>query len=59
MLYHPSEADVLERDRKQRLAMKHFSVDLYRSLIVHHPRIVKHLQSLPNAQQVVIDKKDD
>ena len=43
--------DLRESDRKQRMAMKYACEDLLRAIKREHPRIVRHLQSLPNAQE--------
>ena len=58
MSYPLKDPDIWERDRRNRQAMRYFSEDLYRKLKAQHPAIVKHLQSLPNAQRVVIDVHD-
>lgn len=49
------DPDIWERDRYNRLAMQQFSHALYNKLVAQHPRIVAHLQSLPNAQKVMIN----
>lgn len=55
MMRLPSDEGVIDRDRHHRMAMRFMSQELYKRLIQHHPKIVAHLQSLPNAQPVALD----
>lgn len=50
------EVGLLDRDRVHRLMMQQGSKLLLDTLVVRHPKIIKHLRSLPNAQEV---EKDD
>lgn len=51
----PTEAGVIDRDRAHRLAMRLGSEELLSRLMTFHPKIVRHLQSGPNAQPVILD----
>lgn len=51
----PTDAGVIDRDRAHRTGMRLGSELLYKRLVTFHPKIVAHLQSLPNAQPVEID----
>lgn len=48
----PTEAGVIDRDRAHRLAMRLGSEELLSRLMTFHPKIVRHLQTLPNAQPI-------
>lgn len=55
MMRLPSDEGVIDRDRHHRTAMRLMSQELYKRLVAFHPKIVAHLQSLPNAQPVTLD----
>lgn len=44
--------DPREADRKERIAMTLASTALYSALLREHPKIIRHLQSLPMAQKL-------
>lgn len=44
------EVGLLDRDRVHRTMMQQGSKLLLDTLVVRHPKIIKHLRSLPNAQ---------
>lgn len=46
------EVGLLDRDRTYRLMMAQGSKQLLDTLVVRHPKIIRHLRSLPNAQPV-------
>ena len=50
------EVGLLDRDRAHRMMMMQGSRTLLDKLCAHHPKIIRHLRSLPNAQPVLETK---